>query len=252
MTKDTSVPRLHADITAELETLGAASPYAADANEPDPRYRGYGVRAPEMKRLNARYRPVLAKLDTDEKIALATRLIASGYGEQKSVALAILERMPKYFSPDRFDLLESLVRGLHGWSKIDSFCIQLFSQILDRHQAAFLHRLTAWNSDPDLWLRRASVVVFTRKVAETGLYLEPALTHCKALIRDPEHMVQMGVGWCLKDMMRAHRDVILPYVIDLRRQGISSKITLYALRDIKGDDRKAILAQAAPPQATRR
>lgn len=242
---DPKIDRLHRAIAAELSSLGEHTPYAADANEPDPRYLGYGVRAPEMKRVISGLKSDFSTLATPQKIELASRLIASGYGEQKSVALALLEQVPEYFTPARFDALETLIGSLHGWSKIDSYSNLFLKRILETHEAAFIERLKSWNADPDLWLRRASVVVFTRKVARSGLYKDVALANCETLIHDPEHLVQTGVGWCLRDLMRWHKEEILRYVIDLRRKGVSSKITLYALRDIKGEERKAVMEQSA-------
>jgi len=55
--------------------------------------------------------------------------------------------------------------------------------------------------------------------------------------------VQKGVGWSLKDMMRSDKERIVDYVIDLRTRGVSSVITLYAIKDIKGDERAEILAR---------
>nr|WP_319384323.1 DNA alkylation repair protein [uncultured Roseibium sp.] len=235
------IDALQAAIASELSALGDGTAYIADANEPDPRYLGYGVRAPEMKRFLASLKPEFAALDEEEKIELATRLIASGYGEQKGVAIALLEKVPERFTPECFQQLEDLVSGLHGWSKIDSVTKIFLPSILDCHVQEMIELLGRWNSSDDRWLRRASVVLFTRKVAKSGLYKDVALRFCNALIHDDEHLVQTGVGWCLRDLMRWHKEDILPYVIDLRRMGISSKITLYALRDIKGKERQAIL-----------
>ncbi|MEM8553698.1 MAG: DNA alkylation repair protein [Pseudomonadota bacterium] len=237
----TEVHDLHGLIASRLRDLGEGTPYRADANEPDPRYLGYGVRAPEMKRFLSDLKPHIAKLNTEPRIELATRLIASGYGEQKSVALFLLEKTTEYFTPYRFNQLEALVSGLHGWSKIDGVTKLFLPSILGRHEDETLALLDRWNTDTDQWLRRASVVIFTRKVAKSGLYKDVALSHCNRLISDREHLVQTGVGWCLRDLMRWHKDEILPLVIDLRQRGVSSKITLYALRDIKGDERTAVL-----------
>lgn len=232
---------LKAAIASELSALGNETPYVADANEPDPRYLGYGVRAPEMKRFLVSLKPKFAVLDPEQKIELATRLIASGYGEQKSVAIALLEMVPEHFTPECFDQLEDLVSGLHGWSKIDGVTKLFLPSILRRHEKETIELLSQWNTDHDRWLRRASVVLFTRKVAKSGSFKDVALRFCNALIHDDEHLVQTGVGWCLRDLMRWHKEEILPYVVDLRRKGITSKITLYALRDIKGKERQAIL-----------
>ena len=232
---------LHLTISNGLSNLGKDTPYVADANEPDPRYLGYGVRAPEMRRFISSLRPELSQLYAEQKGALANRLIHSGYGEQKSVALALLERVPDYFTPVRFDLLDDLMRQLHGWSKVDAFTKAFLPGILERHEKELTEVLRRWNRDSDPWLRRASVVLFTRKVAQSGLYKDIALEHCDALLHDVEHLVQTGVGWCLRELMRWHKEEILRYVRGLRRMGVSSKITLYALRDITGEERKTIL-----------
>ena len=93
-------------------------------------------------------------------------------------------------------------------------------------------------------MRRASVVLFTRKVARSGKYNDVALAHCDNLKHDPEDMVRKGVGWSLKDLMRSDKKRVLDYVVSLRQQGVSSVITLYALRDIKGAERGTILAKS--------
>jgi 3-methyladenine DNA glycosylase AlkD len=159
------------------------------------------------------------------------------------VALHVLEQIPDYFTPDQFDALDALIRQLHGWSKIDGFTGSVLRDVLERHPKAFLARVRRWNSDPDPWMRRASVVLFTRKVARSGQYTDVALEHCDRLKHDTHDMVRKGVGWCLKDIMRADKKRVLDYVVSLRRQSVSSVITLYALRDIKGAERAKVLAR---------
>ncbi|MEL6171406.1 MAG: hypothetical protein AAFR02_05255, partial [Pseudomonadota bacterium] len=84
------IETLQTAIATKLSVLGHGTPYVADANEPDPRYLGYGVRAPEMKKFVASLKPEFAVLGTVQKLELAKRLIASGYGEQNAVAIALL------------------------------------------------------------------------------------------------------------------------------------------------------------------
>ena len=87
------------------------------------------------------------------------------------------------------------------------------------------------------------MVLFTRKVAKSGKFNDDALKFCENLVRDPEVMVQKGVGWSLKDLMRSDKERIIEYVIDLRARGVSSVITLYAIKDIKGKERTEILSR---------
>lgn len=235
------VESLHRSIVADLEAACQGSRYKADANEPDPRYKSYGVRSAGKKTILASYRPAIRQLQTDEKLELAGKLIASEYGEQQSIALHILEPVSGYFTPDKFSQLDQYVRYLHGWSKIDSYTGTLLRDVLFNFPDEMVDLVRSWNQDDDLWLRRASVVLFTRKVAELGRFTDIALSFCEALLFDQEILVQKGVGWSLKDHLRHDKERILDYIIDLRKRGVSSVIILYALRDLKGEDRAAVL-----------
>ncbi len=235
------VETLYDSIVADLEIAGLESRYRADANEPDPRYKSYGVRADGKKRIIRARRSAIRSLQIQEQLELSKKLIESEYGEQQSVALFILEPFAEYFSPDRFDELDKYVRCLHGWSKIDSYTGSLLRDVLFQCPDEFTNLVRLWNQDEDLWLRRASVVLFTRKVAKTGQFNDIALELCDRLVYDPELLVQKGVGWSLKDLMRNDKEGIIDYVIELRARDVSSIITLYAIRDLKGEERAAIL-----------
>ena len=236
-----STSKLYKKIVTCLELAGQKSPYLSDANEPDSRYRGYGVRAPEMNGLIAGFRNEFKALPPSDSLELAIRLVESGYGEQKSVALFLFEKMVDYFEPDNFELLDHIFRNLHGWSKIDAFTGLFLRQILLSHPEDCLHLVNQWNNDRDIWLRRASVVLFTRKVASSGRFTDTALRYCDHLKFDSEDLVLKGVGWCLKDLRQCDKARVLPYIVDLRKQNVSSTITLYALRGVQGKERKRIL-----------
>ncbi len=232
---------LYNSIVADIETAGCNSHYQADANESDPRYKSYGVRAAGRKQIIRTHKDAVRNLQFNQQLALAEKFLYSEYGEQQSFALFILEPFASYFSPDKFDQLNKYIRYLHGWSKIDSYTGTLLRDVLFQYPDQFIDLVRSWNQDEDIWLRRASVVLFTRKVAESGEFNDVALELCENLVFDQELLVQKGVGWSLKDLMRSDKARIVDYVIDLRSRGVSSVITLHAIKDLKGDERRAIL-----------
>ena len=237
-----ALDNLYNKIVHDLEAAGKTSTYTADANEPDPRYKSYGVRAAGKKEIFREHRGDIRSMEENEQIQLAQQLIQSEFGEQQSIGLFILEPLASHYSPDRFKGLDELIRYLHGWSKIDSFTGSLLRDILIQYPDQFLDMVRSWNQDPDLWLRRASVVLFTRKVARSGKFNDIALEMCDNLKFDQEDLVQKGVGWALKDLMISDRERIIDYVHQLRVQGVSSVITLYAIRNLKDEARTAFFA----------
>lgn len=80
------------------------------------------------------------------------------------------------------------------------------------------------------------------KIGKSGKYTDECLELAENLIDDPEDLVQKAVGWALKDTMRGDKEPVLAYIKDLRIRGKPAVITLYAIRDLKGKERKDILA----------
>lgn len=237
------VTDLYSTIVAALEAAGADSAYRADANEPDPRYKSYGVRMPGVKAIIKTQRKALRTLTRDETLALGRLLIQSGYGEQQTIAMHVLAPVTDYFTPEKFDELDRLMRYVVGWSKVDGFCLSTLKDVLLNYPDEMLQLVAKWNQDADMWLRRMSVVLFTRKVAESGTFNDAALAFCDKLKFAPEELVQKGVGWALKDLMRSDRERIIGYVQTLHAEGVSGTITRYALRDLDKETRNGILLQ---------
>ncbi|MEM7336613.1 MAG: DNA alkylation repair protein [Chloroflexota bacterium] len=236
------ITTLHTQIITDLETAGRNSPYAADANEPDPRYLGYGVRAKEKAAVFKTHRKAIRQLSEGDQIELAERLIESRYGEQQHIGLFILEPLVHHFTPDRFEQVDQYARCLHGWSKVDSFTGTFLRDILLAYPNELLELVQTWNQDKDMWLQRTSVVLFTRKVAKSGQFNDPALLFCNHLRFSPEDLVRKGVGWSLKDMMRSDKPRIVDVVKRYHAEGVSGTVVRYALKDLPTAERKQILA----------
>jgi 3-methyladenine DNA glycosylase AlkD len=222
---------LQQSIAEQLAEAGRGSGYLADANEQDPRYRSYGARAAAKSRVIKAHRAAIDELANDQKLDLAKRLIESHYGEQQSVAMYVLEQMPGYFHPANLGIVDEFIRHMHGWSKVDSFTGGLLADLLFRYPKPVIALADEWNEDPDLWLRRASVALFTRKVAASRRFTDIAAELCDNLAFDPELMVQKAVAWSLKDLMRSDRQRMGPVLERLRSAGAPRIITRGALRE---------------------
>ena len=93
-----------------------------------------------------------------------------------------------------------------------------------------------------MWLKRTSVVLFTRKVAKSGKFTSSALEMCDNLLFDKEPLVLKGVGWAIKDLMKSNKEQMFEYIKGLRRNKVSSIVTLYAMKDLRGKEREEILS----------
>lgn len=208
----------------------------------DPAFRPYGISTPVFRQILRGFKPVLGRLSLDERLGLAQRLYVSGFAGQASVASYLLAISVPEMEAKHLVSLDRFVEHFHSWSTTDDFCVNVLQPLLAVHPARVLKLLRRWNRSKNRWKRRASVVAFVRKVGESGRFTDEVLELCETLIWDSDHMVQKGVGWALKDNLRGAHDKVFRYIKGLRRRGVPSTVTLYAIRDLKGAEREAALA----------
>ena len=148
----------------------------------------------------------------------------------------------KEITPAHYGFLHEIGDYLNNWADTDWLCIDILQPLLKKYPQETLNLLNTWNKSKSLWKRRASVITFTRRIGMSGEFTDDVLELCNNLIWDKQDMVRKGVGWALKDNMRADKKKVLDYVRSLRRKGVSSVITLYAIRDLKGKEREKVLS----------
>ena len=203
--------------------------------------RFYGIKTPQVRKLIRKYSERFRQLDLQEKFRLATMFYKSGFFEQAIVGDTLLGLDKENITPDAFDSLDKVVSYFHNWASVDQLCLHVMQLLLLKYPEETLRLLKKWNHSENTWKRRASVVSFVWKIGSSGEFTEVVLEFCENLIWDKEDLVLKGVGWALRDSMNGDKNRIVEYVKSLRHRGVSSKVTLYAIENLKGKERKAVL-----------
>jgi 3-methyladenine DNA glycosylase AlkD len=200
------------------------------------------VSTPAVRKLARQFSKEFSALPWTEKTCIVQGLLE--YGTNRAAHLGVFLLGLSIHDASFVDTvaLDSMVEAFRGWSVTDAFCIEVMQPLLERFTSDVLSLTVDWAAAESCWKRRASVVVFVRKIGASGCYTQHGLDACERLLFDPEDLVRKGVGWALKDLMRGDRETVLAYVETLRKRRIPSVITLYALRDTKGPERERILA----------
>lgn len=237
---------------AAREAAGSDAAYETLIREQSkkPRTRWYHLRVPTVDAIIRSFRQRFKSLSSEKRLGLAKRLYRSRYLEQIWVGL-VLQRMSLDGLPlERFDYLDEIMDPCCNWSVCDGFSLYVLQPLVECHYQSMVALLRRWNKSPNMWKRRASVVTLTRKAGESGRHTDLVLELCENLVGDPEDLVQKGVGWALKDNLRGNHRKVLSYIKELRRRGVTSTITLYAIRDLRGTEREAML-QVKPARRNR-
>lgn len=207
-------------------------------------YKSYGVATPILRSLIVDWSRSMSELSCRSVLSLVHKLYSSDIEEQILLANAFLSRRLECISS--LKLVDEAADHLHTWSATDDSCGKIVQPLLMERPKEVLPLLRRWNKASSRWKRRASVVAFTRKVGESGLFVKEALELCNNLAFEEDDLIRKAVGWALKDMMRGNKRQVLAYVKKLRREGASAVVTLYAIRELRGKERQEILISVKP------
>jgi len=205
-------------------------------------YKAYGLRVPEIDKIVKKYINQFKDLSFDKRIELSRKFYKSDYIAQTSFGLKLLEISISQLKPKNFEILNEFLEYITNWGPTDSFSLYIMQPLLRRYTNEVKRLLEKWNISDYLWKKRASVVTFTRRIGTEGEFVDFLLKLCDNLMWDKEDLVRKAVGWALKDnMVGKNKEKVLNYVKELREMGVSSTITLYAIRKLKGKEREEIL-----------
>lgn len=209
------------------------------------KYEGHeslGITASILDRLLRGFRLEIRSLKCVEALSLAQKLYSSRIEEYTLVGNYVLQQKLECLTAEELPYLDKNLDNLVSWSTTDGFCIDVLQPLLLRYPKAVFRMLKKWNASSNIWKQRASVVVFTRKIGESGKFTKEGLRLCENLAGAKVDLIRKAVGWALKDLMRGDKKVVLDYVKQLRERGVSAVIVLYALRGLGNAERRKILA----------
>jgi 3-methyladenine DNA glycosylase AlkD len=232
-----------ADITLAIEDVtGCHHPKPERRFHKHDEYLSYSLKTPDFRRIMKAFRPQFLELSLEDRLDLAAKLLGEHIGELGHAGIHVVALSVEELVPEHFSVLDHLADDFTSWSHVDHLCSDVMQPMLCKFRGETLSLLEDWNRSPKPLKRRASVVAFTRKVGESGVFIEEVLRLCENLIWDQDDIVLKGVGWVLKDNRRSAPQRVLRYIKNLRRRGVSSTVILYAIRDLKAPERQEVLA----------
>lgn len=238
---------MNSDLADEIQqeikaTSGNTEPRPEKRFHKHDEYISYGLYTADFWKIMKSYKSRILELQLEDRLDLAESLLSKHIGELGHAGIHVLALSVSELGPTHFSTLDEVLNDFRSWSHVDQFCGDVIKPLLAEYPAETLKLLEEWNQSHNRFKRRASVVTFTRGVAASGQFTDQALELCNNLISDPEDIVQKGVGWALKDNLRASPERVKKYVKELRSMGVSSTITLYAIRDLEGEERQEFLS----------
>ncbi len=103
---------------------------------------------------------------------------------------------------------EMIVTGA-WWDHVDEVSHRI-GELLAAHPASMRPVVLDWSREPDVWLRRSSIICQLRRCGETDLELLTAVI--TANMSEREFFVRKAIGWALRDYAWTDPDWVLAFV----------------------------------------
>ena len=135
----------------------------------------------------------------EHAMAFADLLIVNRYLEVKVVAIEVVARYHRAFTPALLGRWKRWLAGNHSanWATTDAICGELVGPLLVQYPR-LAAEMRAWSKHPNMWVRRASIVGLL-PLARKGQALELLYEIAARLHKDTEDLIQKAVGWALRE-----------------------------------------------------
>jgi 3-methyladenine DNA glycosylase AlkD len=198
-----------------------------------------GVRSPEVKRIAAGVYKAVKQWPAAGRDRLCLELWKSGVMEEGAIAIYVYRRFRKQSGAREFRLFESWIdRYVRNWGHCDGVSSWLLSGCIE-NVPALIARLDKWTGARNRWKRRAAAVSLLQE-AKRGRNLDAILRISAALLKDPDDLVQKGVGWLLKEAYpRRPREIVR--FLAARKAEATRLLLRYAAEKMSAADRLRVL-----------
>lgn len=211
------------DLRGEREGLlaklrAAGRPYRGGIQNDS--YTGSGrpflnVSAPDLRRLARTWLAAHRKDPDAEILAMAERLLAGEFYEEKILAAVMLgysARARRLVTPA---MVEAWLGGLNGWAEIDSLCANVFpADEVAADWPAWRAAIGRLSRDANINKRRAALVLMTTptRTSDDARFRDLAFEVVERLKGERAILITKAVSWLLRSMAARHGEAVSAYL----------------------------------------
>ena len=171
-----------------------------------------GPRTPVFREMKRRY-PIN---DAGEYEAAVLTLWGQPHREEKYFAVGIATGYREFITFDQVPLYRRLIIEGAWWDLVDDVAARCVGPVLLNEREAMAPVIETWNEDPDMWIRRTSLLAHLKHKADTDY--EQLFRHCLALAPEKEFFIRKAIGWSLREYAKTAPDRVRAYALEHREE----------------------------------
>lgn len=178
----------------------------------------YGVTVPALERIARQWSKEHHQADMADITALATRLWASPYHEEKSLAVMLLKQRGKDLTLEHLPLIETMIGEATTWAHLDEIAVHLVGGLIENDPRT-LSYLPAWAESGSFWVRRAALLAqllqFRRGEGDFDLFARlavPMFREGEQWSKKERFFIRKAIGWVLRELSKANPELVYEFV----------------------------------------
>lgn len=148
--------------------------------------------------IRAIVRELAPPMEHDELLAVAAELWAPPVHERRTTAIFILARSVAQLSEADLPFLERLARESRTWALLDYLAGDVIGPMVTADPDGLRAALDRWSTDPDFWVRRASLLAELRPIRR-GAPMDRFLARADRMLDEREFFIRKAIGWVLRE-----------------------------------------------------
>lgn len=169
----------------------------------------YGVQKSGRTVIVRQLRKEFAPGTHDEYVALASALWELPHREEKYIAQGVALAFPRFIVPVSIDLYHRFIVEGAWWDFVDETATHMIRKLVLDHPAATWPVVEGWNDDPDMWLRRASIICQVGAGERTDT--DRLFRFCERRMGEKEFFIRKAIGWALRDYARTDPEAVAAF-----------------------------------------
>ena len=147
-------------------------------------------------------------LDRAAALGLARSLWISPLWELRLAAVEVLTARWAVLETGDLELVEELLRSALTWALVDPLSAEVAARLFERDRAGGGSWLDRWAVDPNLWLRRASLLTLLPGLRRGEGDFERFGRYADPMLEERDFFIRKAIGWVLRETGRRRPDVV--------------------------------------------
>jgi 3-methyladenine DNA glycosylase AlkD len=198
-------------LTDELRAVGNPDRAAQEKAYLKSDLEFFGESVWEVRRVAKAFVSGARPLAHDDLVALVEALWAEPVFERRMGSVVLLEFHRRLLTAADLPMIERLLRQSLTWALVDALATDVVGGILKRAPAEVAPVLDRWSTDPDFWIRRASLLAELHPLRE-GVDLGPFLRRADAMLDEKEFFIRKAIGWVLREVGKRRPAEVVAWV----------------------------------------